>query len=232
MGPGAASGLRCASSGRSSMAMKPSHLMVFEPYAPVTSYVWPFSKKGLAYYKYRGLKWLRFTLARYNRWRSPEGVWRTQADADEIQGLYVRMNQAYARGDATALSQVLMPSMLKRMVPEMRQTLGMGAVSWKFHGAAQKPRTVHLVGAQIQESDGITTYLQAIVRVSIKQSMAIYGIAGPGRPASQVGKLLAGNPEEVTTISEYVVAQKVMGRHEPWKLCAKIAGPTWPPRDE
>ncbi|KAJ3159727.1 39S ribosomal protein L45, mitochondrial [Geranomyces michiganensis] len=199
------------------MRGRPAGINILEPALPVpsTHRAWFFTAEGRKYWKARVITGLR-TLYSISQIRSAVPGFKALTFGRTAQEIYVRMNEAFARGDRAELRELVTDSMLTSLASDMKTAAKMGRYEWKSHGEFKKPSVVSSAAAKVNFEKGGPEFklAQVTVRVNLKQSVAFY---------NSKNVLIGGNPNEVTDVTEYIVVERMLGKpNETWRITGKI----------
>ncbi|KAJ3155217.1 39S ribosomal protein L45, mitochondrial [Geranomyces variabilis] len=199
------------------MRGRPAGISILEPSLPVPSAhrPWFFTAEGRKYWKARAITGLRTMYSVYQIRRALPGF-KPLGFGREAQELYVRMNEAFARGDRSELRELVTDSMMTGLAADMKQAAKLGRYEWKPHGEFDKPSVLSAAAAKVLFEKGGPEFklAQVTVRVNLKQSVAFY---------NSKNVLIGGNPNDVTNVTEYIVVERMLGKPgENWRITGKI----------
>ncbi|KAJ3205506.1 39S ribosomal protein L45, mitochondrial [Dinochytrium kinnereticum] len=132
----------------------------------------------------------------------------------ELEGLYIKMNKAFAEGDEASLASLTTQSMRAIINPELKKLRRIGKGQWKLHGTPTS-KIVHMatVAAQGDKNSKAGTFVQLTLRITTTQSYAIYS----------GDRLVGGDPNAHREETEYVVFERqVTDSDSSWQVAGKI----------
>ncbi|KAJ3091957.1 39S ribosomal protein L45, mitochondrial [Quaeritorhiza haematococci] len=174
------------------------------------------TKEGRKYLWVRTKKFLisLYSISQVKKY-TPSG-WKPIPFAQDAEEQYIKMNEAFAKGDKERLKTVVTEAMLAKMNPELKALQKAGSYQWQYHGSVERPRVVNTVMAKLQYEPGSPEHklAQITVRLKTKQSVALY----------QGSKLVGGDPNAIQEVEEYIVMQRILTKEgEPWLIAGKIS---------
>ncbi|KAI8912323.1 hypothetical protein DFJ77DRAFT_511869 [Powellomyces hirtus] len=204
------------------MRGRPVDLNILEPSLPVPfdKRPWFYTQEGRKYWKKRLIVTIRSTFCAFQvRKAFPDfGL----SFARNVQGIYIEMNEAFARGDRKALEELVTDTMLTKLNPDLKAASNLGRYEWKAHGELSRPRILTIAAAKVQMEKGGEEHklVQITVEVNVKQSVALY---------DRKNALIGGNPNDIKNITEYIVVQRSIGKEgdeRGWQIAGKITAPS------